>query len=142
MFDSDKLIWINGQHLRALPVEELAPMARDHLVDQELLDSSVESDSELSMFIAGMFQGSMSLVNDVATEFQSALGFPVEECISSGEASELLEDDGGFKVIAESILAAYDAGEFPTGSSDDHAAEWKAWVKGIGKETKRKGKVE
>jgi len=140
MFDSDKLIWINGQHLRALPVEKLAPMARDHLVDQELLDSSVESDSELSMFIAGMFQGSMSLVNDVAKEFQSALGFPIEKCISSGEASELLEEGGGFTVIAERILSAYDAGDFPDGSSDDHAAEWKAWVKILGKETKRKGK--
>jgi methionine--tRNA ligase beta chain len=42
--------------------------------------------------------------------------------------------------VAEAVLKAHDAGELPALESVDFEGEWKAWVKGLGKDLGRKGK--
>mmetsp|Transcript_8207 Transcript_8207/g.24698 ORF Transcript_8207/g.24698 Transcript_8207/m.24698 type:complete len:588 (+) Transcript_8207:63-1826(+) len=140
MFDEAKLIWINGQHLRKMHVAELAPLVHEHLTEVGLVDKSVPADADVINFITLMFQGSMDLVNDVSEQFTTSLTHPLRETIETDDTEGLLEEDGGFRELGEYIINSYDAGELPDGSTEDHAAQWKAWIKGAGKATKKKGK--
>lgn len=139
MFDDSKLLWMNGNYLRKMDVDTLAPLVYDHLRKEELLPVSVAPDSDLVKFIVNLFQGSMEVINDASREMTLAISYPLEEVIKTEEAAHLLEEDGGFKELAQYIIDAYDTGEFPDGSSEDHAALWKTWIKAAGKATKRKG---
>eukprot|EP00188_Purpureofilum_apyrenoidigerum_P004498 Plantae.Rhodophyta-Purpureofilum_apyrenoidigerum.ctg5123.p1 GENE.Plantae.Rhodophyta-Purpureofilum_apyrenoidigerum.ctg5123~~Plantae.Rhodophyta-Purpureofilum_apyrenoidigerum.ctg5123.p1 ORF type:complete len:582 (+),score=126.41 Plantae.Rhodophyta-Purpureofilum_apyrenoidigerum.ctg5123:1117-2862(+) len=140
MFDETKLIWINGQHLRKMPIAELAPLVHAHLTETGLLDKSVPADAEVVSFITTIFQASMDLVNDVSEQFAASLTHPLRKTIESEDTEGLLEDDGGFRELGNYVLNAFDAGELPDGSAEDHSPQWKAWIKAAGKATKKKGK--
>lgn len=65
---------MNGQHLRALPVDDLAPM-----VGQALVEAGVCKDAggAFAMGAAALLQGSLELVADVVSQAQDTLGYTV-----------------------------------------------------------------
>lgn len=141
MFDGDKLRFINGQHLRKLPREELTPMLVREWVKDGVLTERVEGSPALAGAAAELVQGALELVNDGNKELRAAFAFPLRETLASGEAEELVGEDGGFVTIGEAVLAAFDDGSLPVGDAgDEHPAVWKKWVKALGKATGRKGK--
>lgn len=66
--------WMNGQHLRALPVEELTPM-----VGAALVEAGVCKDAEgaFAAHTAGLLQGSLELVADVVEQTKAVLAYEV-----------------------------------------------------------------
>lgn len=65
---------MNGQHLRALPVEQLTPM-----VGKALIEAGVCKDAEsaFAAHTAGLLQGSLELVADVVEQTKEVLTYDV-----------------------------------------------------------------
>lgn len=140
MFDGDKLRYINGQHLRALPTEQLEQLVVAEWKRSGVFANSIQPGTPLSTAAVALVRGSLELVNDANTEMTAVFSYPLEKTLTSGEADELLED-GGFKELADIVLRDFDAGDMPIGAdAEEHIAKWKKWVKAHGKACGRKGK--
>jgi glutamyl-tRNA synthetase len=147
VFDGDKLRWVNGQHLRALSLNELEPLVVDQWHKSGVFTSMLTAGSPLSFKALALVQNALELVADCDEEMRQALSYPLVETLESNEddVADLLSDSegavGGFKEIATLVLTAYDERTLPTGDDgEEHAAMWKTWVKAAGKATGRKGK--
>lgn len=140
MFDMAKLTWVNGQHVRALDQSALASLLEPVMRTAEppLFNAEAELSMSLLGKVAATTQDKIELLNDAVPLVRHALAYPLLDTLGSGDAQELLDDD--FKALATAVVAAYDSGEAPLGGEDDFAALFKAFVKGLGKATGRKGK--
>lgn len=65
---------MNGQHLRALPVEELAPMVGSALVEADVCK---EASGDFATAAASLVQGSLELVNDAVSQTRDVLEYKV-----------------------------------------------------------------
>lgn len=65
---------MNGQHLRALSIEELAPKAGEALVAGGVCK---DAGGEVATGAAALLQGSLELVADVVGQAQEVLGYDV-----------------------------------------------------------------
>jgi glutamyl-tRNA synthetase len=135
VFDMKKLRWINGQHLRALPADELEVLIGAHLLEAGVLSQESPAFTKQA---AQMVAEKVELVNDASPLITDALAYPIEETLQSDAASAFVAD--GVAEVGQAVLEAYRAGELPDPASDDFGAAWKAWVKGAGKALGRKGK--
>ena len=183
VFDVTKLRWMNGLHLRAMSPERLRATLTPLWAQAGLVaalpsgaaPATATAQSEGVMVVdprrsraflahtSELLRGSLELANDSVPLLRQLLEYPLAETLSSGDADELLTDEGGFYPVAREVLAAYDAQQLPLGSGsalspdddddaehafdddDDEAAElhataWKTWVNAFGKRLKRKGK--
>ncbi|GLC33308.1 hypothetical protein PLESTB_000347800 [Pleodorina starrii] len=134
VFDKVKLGWMNGQHLKNLPEEESTGMAVAHLVSCGLLASA---DSPFAAAAVKLVSKSMELVTDCEPEVRKLLGYPLAETVASADAKAVLDD--GFAEVAGAVVAAYESGELQAAMDKGHDG-YKAWVNGVGKAQKRKGK--
>lgn len=152
MFDADKLRFINGQHLRALPLPEIQPLLVTEWVRAGIFaDGTVPVDNSeqpadptaqrLAQVAISLVHGSIDIVSDANQQMLDVLAYPLRETVAGEEATELIADEGGFKELSACVLRDYDAGVMPVGKdAEEHPAVWKKWVKAVGKETGRKGK--
>lgn len=143
MFDEDKLRFLNGQLVRSLPVDDIEPMLVSQWLLNEVFTPVVQSGTRLAYVATTLVHGSLELINDCVPQIKDVLTFPLVATVADDESAKKLiaEEDGGFKQIAELILRDYEAGVMPVGDkAEEHAGQWKKWVKAIGKETGRKGK--
>lgn len=141
MFDGDKLRHINGQHVRALPADELEELVIAEWKRAGVFSEKLQMGSELGNAAVALVRGSLELVNDANEEMRKVFSYPLEETLASEEAQELMGEEGGFGELAKVVLKAYDAGELPLGDAgEEHSALWKKWIKSTGKSVGRKGK--
>lgn len=134
VFDKVKLSWMNGQHLRAMPQEEVAAMLGECWVNAGILTK------ESSPFVteaARIVQSSLEKLNDGEDELRNLLGYPLLETLSSEAAQPFIED--GFGEVASAVVSAYESGELNE-ALQDGAAGFKKWIKALGKSLDRKGK--
>nr|XP_043612692.1 glutamate--tRNA ligase, chloroplastic/mitochondrial [Erigeron canadensis] len=134
IFDSTKLRWMNGQHLKALPMEELIKT-----VGTQWRSAGILNESE-GPFIEDAFkllEGGIDVITDAEKLLSDLLSYPFHATLSSSEGREIIAD--GLPVVAESLLAAYDSGEL-LGALEEGKSGWQKWVKAFGKSLKRKGK--
>ena len=134
VFDKTKLGWMNGQHLRALPEDEIKAMLGATLVEAGLLS---QASSPFVDAAVAVVQNSLELVADAEGEIRALLSYPLEETLSS-EAAKAFVDDG-FAEFSGAIVAAYDSGELSAAVGDGHDG-FKKWLNGLGKAQGRKGK--
>lgn len=73
---------MNGQHLRALPEEELVGRICSTLVDAGVLTSA---DSAFAKALAGLIKGSVDLLSEAAAQVPPLLGYPLAETVASEE---------------------------------------------------------
>jgi len=118
-----------------LPESRLA-----ELVGAQLKDAGVCEDaaSQFTVAAAQMVAEKVELVNDAEPLVRGALGYPLLETLGSGKAQGLLDD--GFAEVARAVVDAAAKGELPDFEADDFAAQYKSWLKGVGKTLGRKGK--
>ena len=137
MFDMTKLKWINGQHLRAMPVEKFADMVSDVLVKDGVLSSPSK---DFGLVSSAMVQEKCELVNDAATIIKDVLGYQLEEAALSEDAKVFLADD--FAAFAGAVAKSIEAGELSLdkAGTPEFAKDFKNWVGSVGKATDRKGK--
>ncbi|XP_075104797.1 glutamate--tRNA ligase, chloroplastic/mitochondrial-like [Nicotiana tabacum] len=134
IFDSTKLRWMNGQHLRSLPSEEL-----NRIIGERWKDAGITTESQ-GIFIQDavlLLKDGIDLITDSEKALSSLLSYPLYETLASAEGKPILED--GVSEVAKSLLAAYDSGEL-SGALAEGQPGWQKWVKNFGKLLKRKGK--
>lgn len=65
---------MNGQHLRALPIEELSPKVGEALAEAGICK---DPSGEFAKKAGVLLQGSLELVADVVPQAQDVLAYPV-----------------------------------------------------------------
>lgn len=109
VFDKVKLSWMNGQHLRALPVDAVQALVGPHLVSAGLL---ARPDSPFATAAVALMQQSLELVADSEGEMQRYVRYPLAETLASDAAAKVVEDN--FRELAEHTVAQFDSGELQT----------------------------
>lgn len=109
VFDKVKLSWMNGQHLRALPVPDVQALVGPHLVGAGLL---ARADSPFATAAIALMQQSLELVGDSEGELVRYARYPLAETLAGGDAQPYVEDN--FRDLAEHVVAQFDSGELPT----------------------------
>ncbi|CAM9762453.1 unnamed protein product [Ascophyllum nodosum] len=135
VFDMTKLKWMNGQHLRALPVEELTPMVGEALAEAGVCK---EAGGAFAARASALLQGSLELVADAVKQTKTVLSYDFLETVRSDEAAELVED--GLREVVDAIVADFESGVMPLPEADGFEVDFKKWVKAMGKVLTRKGK--
>jgi len=138
VFDMKKLRWVNGQHLRALPADELARLIAEQMSEAAVFSTeAAEADvAALAGATAKMVADKVELVNDAEGLLRDALDYPLMQTLE--EHPELAE---GLAEVAATIVATHKNGELPDPAADNFDAAWKAWSKALGKVLGLKGKA-
>lgn len=134
VFDSTKLRWMNGQHLRSLPSEELTKILGERWKITGLL---VDSEGSFVKEATELLKDGIELVTDADTVLSNLLAYPLDSTLASAEGKPIVEDK--LCDMAASLLSAYDSGELIEALKEGPAG-WQKWVKSFGKQLKRKGK--
>ncbi|CAL5328786.1 unnamed protein product [Camellia sinensis] len=134
IFDSTKLRWMNGQHLRSLPSEELTKLIGEHWKSTGIL---TESEGLFIEEVVQLLKDGIDLIPDSDKALSNLLSYPLYATLASPEGKPVLQD--GLPEVAASLLATYDSGELLGALEEGHAG-WQKWVKSFGKSLKRKGK--
>eukprot|EP00775_Hariotina_reticulata_P006873 gene6873-7089_t len=134
VFDKVKLSWMNGQHLRALPEEELVSLVASSLVAGGVLS---DASSPFAAAVARLVKGSVDMLSDAAAQVPQLLSYPLSETLQSEDFKPIQEDN--FLEVASAALAAYESGDLAAAVAGGHDT-FKKWINGVGKAQKRKGK--
>jgi glutamyl-tRNA synthetase len=126
VYDKQKLRWMNGQHLRGLPLEAFAEMGAGHLPD---FVTSLYSEAQQKEILR-LLQESVETLNELK---QAAAPFRSPPDIEE-EALEALKADDASAVLAG---VADSARQLPDGFA---APDFKGMMKTVGKSTGVKGK--
>ncbi|CAA6672304.1 unnamed protein product [Spirodela intermedia] len=119
IFDSTKLRWMNGQHLRSLPADNLVNILGQQWKTAGTL---LESEGMLVEEATELLKDGIDLIADSDSALKNLLAYPYK-----------LAD------VAASLISAYDSGELRE-ALEEGKAGWQKWVKSFGKALKRKGK--
>lgn len=136
MFDTAKLKWVNGQHIRAMAPDTLGPLLKPFL--QKVTVGGAEPSDKLVALAVALSQDKMELLTDGAALVQEVVKYALDDALENPDAAPIVNDD--FKGVAAALLALYDAGSVPSGGEEDFDSAWKSMVKALGKDTGRKGK--
>ncbi|XAR73082.1 Glutamate--tRNA ligase [Bertholletia excelsa] len=134
VFDSTKLRWMNGQHLRSLTSEKLTKLIGEHWKSAGIL---TESEGPFVEDAVQLLKDGIDLITDSDKVLSNLLCYPLHATLASPEGKPLLQD--GLPEVASRLLAAYESGEFKSALEGGHAG-WQTWVKSFGKLLRRKGK--
>lgn len=134
IFDSTKLRWMNGQHLRSLPSEELTKLIGERWKNTGIL---TQSDGPFIEEAVALLKDGIDLITDSDKALSNLLSYPLYATLTSPEGKPVLEDK--LSEVSSSLLAAYDSGELLQ-ALEEGPAGWQKWVKSFGKSLKRKGK--
>jgi len=156
VFDRAKLGWMNGQHLRALPPSDLNALIAAALSGGEGSGGegvlSPGADPAFAAALAGLVAGGVDVLTEAAPQVREILDYPLERTAASEDKAFAAARDDAFGEVVAAVLAAAGSGELAAaaaaaagGAGDgaaagDGGAAFKAWAKGVGKATGRKGK--
>lgn len=134
IFDSTKLRWMNGQHLRAIPSEALTELIGQHWKSTGTLK---DSDGSFVDEAVQLLKDGIDLITDSDKALTNLFAYPLHATLASSEGKVVVEDK--LPEVSASLVAAYDSGELIAALEEGHTG-WQKWVKGFGKSLKRKGK--
>ncbi|KAF6174169.1 hypothetical protein GIB67_033701 [Kingdonia uniflora] len=134
IFDLTKLRWMNGQHLRVFPPEELIKLLGERW---KLAGILTESEGTFVEEAAVLLKDGVDLVPDSDKALSDLLSYPLLATLGSSEGKPVLEDK--LSEFALSLIAAYESGDLNVALEEGHTG-WKTWVKSFGKSLGRKGK--
>jgi glutamyl-tRNA synthetase len=143
VFDMDKLKWINGQHLKAMTLEQITPLITDTLKTGEtpVFDASAEFSKEFLVPAVKIAQKDMELIVDARRLISDCLTYKLEETIANDpHVMEVLENEEGLQTIIKTLIRDYDSGTMPKGNEETFQEAWKTYMKNLGKELGLKGK--
>jgi glutamyl-tRNA synthetase len=147
MFDDAKLRWINGQHLRAMPIADLFPLVMDHLASKGLLPTgkrkmdaaAAASATSFTKTLTTVAQPKAELITDITEAAKAALTYPLLDTISLRGNDGLVDAallkrlrvvlDDDFASFALALVGSYDRREAPAFCYDaslacDAAHQW------------------
>ncbi|KAF3320123.1 glutamate--tRNA ligase [Carex littledalei] len=135
VFDSVKLKWMNGLHLRSLPQDELVQIFEDRWKSVGIL---VDSDGNFAKEATELLMDGIDLIPEADTALSNMLSYPLHSTLNSAEGKSIVQDK--LSEVAASLISAYDSGELLEALNEGHSG-WQKWVKSFGKSLKRKGKA-
>lgn len=152
MFDDAKLRWLNGQHLRAMPLSKLTPIVIDHFRVSGLLQEDVDLATPVMSFVTEAIvaaQPKAEVVTDITDFTRAILSYPLLQTIGAQKEGTMslagiLEDD--FVVFAIALIRSYDAFEAPAFcyntelAADANASTVFDWIQRIGGDLNRSKK--
>ncbi|MGM0601020.1 MAG: glutamate--tRNA ligase [Candidatus Rifleibacteriota bacterium] len=128
VFDQTKLTWMNGQHLRSLPLEKLVPMIAPLLKEAFPADRRIQNE-ELLYKLAGLIQVKLNLLTDAAKVARSLLNASGPE---NEEAAAIINTEKSKKLFA-ALAREFSECEWVR-------AGYNAAIKAAGKAAEAKGK--
>ncbi|KAJ6708301.1 GLUTAMATE--TRNA LIGASE [Salix viminalis] len=134
VFDSTKLRWMNGQHLRALPSEQLNKLVGERWKSTGIL---IQSEGPFIEEAVQLLKDGIEVVTDSEKVISNLLSYPLHATLSSPEGKAMVENK--LSELSSALLAAYDNGELSNALEEGHSG-WQKWVKSFGKSLKLKGK--
>ena len=152
VFDMDKLKWVNSQHLKALPEEELVGLVSSFLTSppegqgEALFDATTTSSADAcTVFVAQgvkLAKKDLEVVNDARPLIESCLSYDLKTLLDSkDEEAVRIAGEPGFAEIVKRVVKDHKEGHLPTGKEEDFEAAFKTYVKALGKELGLKGKA-
>ena len=134
VFDTVKLNWMNGQHIKMLPESEQNEMLGAAMENSGVM-SATASDEAKKMAIS-LVKESIELTEDVSAKVKEILEYPLqEEMKTNGQMQKVIDDD--FQPIVDAIVTAYESGELQEYVKNK---EVKKFINATGKALERKGK--
>jgi len=120
VFDRDKLLWVNSQHLKTMSVEDVTAMVSAQMVSRGVLTDSGDSVSSRMIATASTSLAKQMMETTVQpiANLESVLDYQLQNVAtfddlgSSGEERKLISE-GHFYGVASKILEAFDAGTLP-----------------------------
>lgn len=132
VFDTVKLNWMNGQHIRLMPEDVQIEMIGAALVENGL---ATDVSSDFVKKAVTLCANGIELVQDATKEVSAILEYPLEANLEDAKMVKIFEDD--FGEIADAIVAGFESGELKTAIE---GGEFKKFVNATGKTLERKGK--
>ncbi len=156
IFDMTKLIWINQQHCRALPFDEVLPIVtrelgkgEDRIIDSKKIEGLMNQDdvgpvfkNQINTFFkvaTKIAQRDMDLTTDTNKLVGNCLRYNVTACLQQDPTSRDVLNDGLLKII-DAIVHDFDSGMFPIATEDSFDTLWKDYMKSLGSRLGLKGK--
>ena len=148
VFDMDKLRWINAQHIKLLPKEELSaliinalstPDSKSETPAAMISKTDGQYFNALIELLIKMTKDKLEVIIDVRKVISDIIEYNLAENIENDPHSKEVLGDG-FNKISSIIVRDYESGAFPKSSAGDFQELWKAYVKNVGKELGIKGK--
>eukprot|EP00898_Chlorokybus_atmophyticus_P001590 jgi/Chlat1/2431/Chrsp17S00183 len=133
VFDTAKLTWMNGQHLKLLPEDALHTMFGEQWLAAGLINSAT---SDFVPAAAALFQAGIDLVPQGDQALVDIAAYHLQATLESDGAQEFVKD--GLAAFAQALIAEYESGNLMDASMDHD--KFKAFAKTLGKATGRKGK--
>eukprot|EP00529_Nitzschia_sp_RCC80_P001713 CAMPEP_0113494162 /NCGR_PEP_ID=MMETSP0014_2-20120614/28965_1 /TAXON_ID=2857 /ORGANISM="Nitzschia sp." /LENGTH=881 /DNA_ID=CAMNT_0000388047 /DNA_START=286 /DNA_END=2931 /DNA_ORIENTATION=- /assembly_acc=CAM_ASM_000159 len=128
VFDMEKLRWVNQQHMKMMPLEEIVELVKEQFVFEDMLtDGATASDLALvDMAFAAtvLARERMQTTKDAVLNAKTVLGYGLPssfEDVTDEEAKSMIQQ-GNFYKLSQRILQEYDAGEFPVPESENPMA--------------------
>ena len=117
IFDMAKLKWINSQHLKMTPIEELTDLVAEQMGFLNMIKEGADEQKKAEFVLAAttLAKQMMETTRDAATNAQTVLGYGLPESfdqLEDGEAKEMIKM-GHFYPICASLIQKAEAGEFP-----------------------------
>ncbi|KAJ3677670.1 hypothetical protein LUZ60_003394 [Juncus effusus] len=134
VFDSTKLKWMNGHHLRSLSQEELVQIFENRWKSIGIL---TDSDGSFAKEATELLKDGIDLITDADSALSNLLSYPLQSILTSAECKPIVQDN--LADVASSLISAYDNGELLEALKEGKSG-WQKWVKSFGKSLKRKGK--
>ena len=146
VFDIDKLKWVNSQHLKALPEDELQSLVSKYLTAPA--DGSVALiQGEAPLFVAQgikIAKKDMEVINDARDLIEKCLKYDLKQVLEgTSDDDEVAKVVGeiGFGQIVARLVEDYKSGALPTGGEgEEFEPAFKAYIKALGKDFGLKGK--
>jgi nondiscriminating glutamyl-tRNA synthetase len=115
IFDTEKLHWMNGEYIRAMPIEEFAEKARPFIVKAGF-DPDARGKAWL-LPVLDSVRGHLKMLSEIGPHLEI---YFAEKYTVDADASDVLKTDDGKKVVA-AFRAELEKCETPTGEWLDSA---------------------
>ena len=124
VFDMEKLKWVNSQHIKQMPVENLVPLVKDQMGWESIIkkDASVEDPQANDFVLAAtaLAKQMMETTKDAALNAKTVLGYGLPASfdeLTDADAKSMIQM-GNFYPIMIKVLELVEANEFPVPDPD------------------------
>jgi len=132
VFDTQKLNWMNGQHIRLMPESDQIEMIGAALVIAGLASDTASPYVKKAVALCA---NGIELVQDATKEVSAILEYPLEANLADAKMIKIFEDD--FGDIVDAVVAGFESGELV---KSIETGQFKSFVNAVGKKLDRKGK--
>jgi glutamyl-tRNA synthetase len=125
VFDMNKLRWVNAQHMKRMPVDELVPLVEEQLKFEDVLRPISDDEDraayqtkvrQLAIACTSLAKQMMETTKDAVLNGKRILGYnlPVSfEQVSDEEGAKTMIEQGNFYPLAKRLIHQFEAGLFP-----------------------------